>query len=222
MATRCQKLFHAVRVLVRPRYRINWITGRRRADGFVWYVRGTNFPMTHEDWLRSLVHPFKGELFVDIGAHVGTWALRAARTFRQVVAFEPYPKTNKILRTNVTMNKLANITVIEAAISNITGEIPVRGRGQKGKTVELRVPVRTLDSFKLKPSLVKIDTEGNELPVLQGAGETLKQRPQLVIETHDPESVGRIRALLESYDYSIKEIIRQNRFDQMQSWLLCS
>jgi FkbM family methyltransferase len=178
--------------------------------------------MTHEDWLRSQVHPFKGELFVDVGAHVGTWALRATRCFQRVIAFEPNPTANKVLRTNVNLNKLANITVIEAAISNIRGEIPVKGESQRGKKVEFRVPMRTLDSFKLTPSLVKIDTEGNELLVLQGARDTLKQKPQLVIETHDSESVGRIRVLLESHDYSIREIIRQNRFNQMQTWLLCS
>ena len=221
MADRRRTQLHAIRVLVRPRYRANWITGLRRADGFVWYVRGTNFPMTHEDWLRSLVHPFKGDLFVDVGAHVGTWSLRATRSFRQVIAFEPNPTANKILRTNVKLNKLPNIIVIAAAISNTEREMPIAGGRQNGKKGDI-VPMRTLDSFKLKPSLLKIDTEGNELPVLEGAQETLKQKPRLVIETHNPESVRRIRVLLESYDYTIKEIRQQNRFNQMQSWLLCS
>jgi len=125
-----------------------------------------------------------------------------------------------ILRTNVKLNKLANIMVIEAAISNTTGEIPVTSGSRNEKKAEFRVPIRTLDSYKLAPSLVKIDTEGNELHVLQGAQETLKQKPQLVIETHSQESVGRIQALLKSYEYSIREIRRQNRFNQLQSWLL--
>jgi len=153
---------------------------------------------------------------------VGTWALRATRSFQKVIAFEPEPTANKILRTNVKLNKLSNIVVIRAAISNITGEMGVTGGGQNLKNTRFRVPVKTLDSFKLKPSLVKIDTEGSELSVLQGARETLKQKPQVMIETHDPESVGRIRALLDSYDYSIREITQQNRFNQMQTWLLCS
>jgi len=177
--------------------------------------------MTHEAWLRPLVRPFDGELFVDVGAHVGTWALRATRSFKQVIAFEPDPIANKILRTNVKLNRLANILVIEAAISNNMGKMPVASMCGNAQKVD-RVPVRTLDSFKLKPSLVKIDTEGNELRVLQGALETLREKPQLMIETHDPESVRAIRALLESYNYSIREIKRRNRFNQMQSWLLCN
>jgi Methyltransferase FkbM domain len=70
--------------------------------------------------------------------------------------------------------------------------------------------------------LVKIDTEGNELRVLQGALQTLTQKPQLVIETHSPDSVREIRVLLESYKYSIREIRKENRFNQVQSWLLCN
>lgn len=187
--------------------------GQVKADGITWYIRGTNFPMSHESWLRSMVNPFSGELFLDIGAHVGTWAIRATRSFRHVVAFEPNPETNRILRTNVTLNRLSNIRVIQAALSDRVGEIA---------TVESRVRVRTLDSFEFRPSLVKIDTEGNELRVLQGALETLRKRPGLIIETHYPESVGRIRSLLEPYGYSIKEISRLNRFNQVQSWLLCN
>jgi FkbM family methyltransferase len=139
-----------------------------------------------------------------------------------VIAFEPNPTANKILRTNVRLNKLANIMVIEAAISNTTEEVEVTGGSQNWKNTEFRVPARTLDSFELKPSLVKIDTEGDELLVLQGARETLREKPQLVIETHSPELVGRIRTLLGPYDYSIREIIQRNRFNQMQSWLLCN
>jgi hypothetical protein len=45
------------------------------------------------------------------------------------------------------------------------------------------VDVRTVDSFALQPEIMKIDVEGNELEVLEGAGETLERtRPILLIE----------------------------------------
>ncbi len=157
-------LLQAARVLVRPRYHFNWIRGRDTTEGFVWYLRGTNFPPTHEDWLRSLVQPFDGELFVDVGAHIGTWAVRATRSFRAVVAFEPNVEANRILRTTVKMNGLNNISVYGVALSNISSERIVSTRNwMPRKRAEFRVPVRTLDSFKLKPSLLKIDTEGDDL-----------------------------------------------------------
>ncbi len=216
-------LLQAARVLVRPRYHFNWIRGRDTTEGFVWYLRGTNFPPTHEDWLRSLVQPFDGELFVDVGAHIGTWAVRATRSFRAVVAFEPNVEANRILRTTVKMNGLNNISVYGVALSNISGERIVSTRNwMPRKRAEFRVPVRTLDSFKLKPSLLKIDTEGDEFPVLQGAIETLKGRPRVLVETHSPESLSKTRDHLEGYGYSIREFKRQNRFNQMQSWLFCN
>ena len=216
-------LLRTTRILVRPRYRLNWVTGRRRADGFVWYVRGTNFSTTHEDWLRAEIHPFSGDLFVDIGAHIGTWAVRATKTFSQVIAFEPNIGTNRMLRTTVKMNKLPNISVRLAALSNIGGEMVVSARNRASRHVqEHQVPVRTLDSFKLKPTLVKIDTEGDELPVLQGSEETLKERPRIVVETHSTESLRATKEFLEARGYLIREIRRENRFNQIQSWLLCN
>jgi FkbM family methyltransferase len=216
-------LLKAVRVLVRPRYRVNWIRGRCTREGFVWYLRGTNFPPNHEDWLRSLIHPFDGELFVDVGAHIGTWAIRATRTFRHVVAFEPNVETNRILRTTVKMNGLSNISVYSAALSNARGERVLSSMNwMSRRRLEHRVPVRTLDSFKLKPSLLKIDTEGDELPVLQGAEETLKRRPSVLVETHSPTSLRSTRDCLEAHGYSIREFRRKNRFNQMQSWLFCN
>jgi len=216
-------LLQTARVLVRPRYHFNWVRGRDTTEGFVWFLRGTNFPPTHEDWLRSLVQPFDGELFVDVGAHIGTWAVRATRTFRKVVAFEPDIETNRILRTTVKMNGLNNISVYLAALSNISGERIVSTRNwMSRKRAEFQVPVRTLDSFKLEPSLLKIDTEGDEFPVLQGAIETLKGRPRVLVETHSPESLERTRDHLKAYGYSIREFKRKNRFNQMQSWLFCN
>ncbi len=222
MAASQQHTMQTIRALVRPRYRANWIIGKVRADGFTWYIRGTNFPMSHEEWLRSLVHSFRGELFVDVGAHVGTWAIRAARSFRKVVAFEPNPDNNQILRTNLKLNQLTNNTVIQNAISNAVEETSSQSKFKTGGSLESRTPVRTLDSFGLRPSFIKIDTEGDELHVLEGSLKTLNQRPRLVIETHDRGSVDKIRLLLEPYSYSIEEIQRLNRFNQTQSWLLCN
>ncbi len=193
------ELLHRIRVFARPRYRANWIRGRYRADGFVWYTRGTNFS--------------------DVGAHVGTWAIRATRTFRRVVAIEPHPVFNRILRTTVAINNLHNISVVSAILSNESDEAP---NLSKSRRTDIRVPIRTLDSFGLKPTLIKIDTEGSELHVLQGATQTLRRKPAMVVETHSPEALATSRQFVESQGYSIREIRLENRFGQIQSWLLCN
>ncbi len=179
--------------------------------------------MTHEDWLRSFVSPFSGDLFVDVGAHVGTWAVRSTRTFRHVVAIEPHPVFNRILRTTVAMNGLHNISVVSATLSNDLGEAQVSSKNlTKTPKTDIIIPIRTLDSFGLKPTLIKIDTEGNELRVLQGATQTLRGKPMMVVETHNPEALVKSRHFVEDQGYSIREIRLENRFGQIQSWLLCN
>jgi FkbM family methyltransferase len=179
--------------------------------------------MTHEDWLRSLVSPFKGELFVDIGAHVGTWAVRATRTFHHVVAIEPHPVFNRILRTTIAMNELHNISVVSAILSNESGEGHMSTTNfTRRRRMDFKVPIRTLDSFGFKPTMIKIDTEGNELRVLQGSRETLRGKPRVVVETHTPEALIKSRQFVEAQGYSVREIRLENRFGQIQSWLLCN
>ncbi len=54
-----------------------------------------------------------------------------------------------------------------------------------GKGKKIRVKFRTLDSYKLKPDIMKIDVEGFELEVLDGAIKTIKKyHPKIIIETH--------------------------------------
>ena len=173
--------------------------------------------------MRSKVNLFHGELFLDVGAHIGTWAVRATRSFRHVVAFEPNPRSNRILRTTIEMNRLTNISVIAAMLSNKNNGVIFAGDGRRlVTTTGSTIPVKTLDSFRLKPSWIKIDTEGDEYPVLQGATETLESRPGIIVETHSPESLLKVRNYLGLRGYSITEIKRRNRFGQIQSWLLCS
>ena len=212
-----------MRRFLQPRYSLNWIIGRYRADGFVWHVRGSEYPMNHEDWLRRKVRDFYGKLFVDIGANVGTWAIRASKFFEKIIAFEPDPMANRILRINVRLNGLKNTKVFRAAVSNVDGFVTMQYVNLRNlsNVKTYKVPTVTLDSLNLSPTLIKIDTEGNELPILQGAVHTLRRRPRLVIETHSPRSVGEVGELLESYKYSIREIRRLNRRNELQTWLLC-
>jgi len=81
--------------------------------------------------------------------------------------------------------------------------------------------VRTLDSYALTPSMVKIDSEGSEYEVLKGAATTLKQsQPRLVIETHTDELAVSVKRLLKDYGLSVKEIVRVNRWGYSQHWLV--
>lgn len=132
--------------------------------------------------------------FVDIGANTGYYSYHFSKTFQHVDAFEPVFEASKMLR--VLQNP--NLNIHNIALSNHNGTqkfyIPLKdGRTEPGLAsleprdgdCEVRnVPIKMLDDFGFEDvDLIKIDVEGHELKVLQGAVETIKKcKPVMIIE----------------------------------------
>ncbi len=138
----------------------------------------------------------EGDVVVDVGANLGTTVLplaRAAGQTGQIIACEPQPLMAQCLSTTLSLNELFNVRVITAALSNESGwgRIPAPditagvnfGAMALGKD-GLRVPVLRLDDIELpRCALIKIDVEGFEWPVIQGAMRHLTTlRPVLYFE----------------------------------------
>jgi FkbM family methyltransferase len=132
---------------------------------------------------------------LDIGAHIGAVSIYLARKFERVVAFEAVPSTFEFLRQNTA--ELPNTEVHNMAVGPVAGEVyfshyakhgqlsHVAGNSEKASTSRIGpIPVCTIDSFNFKDvSFIKIDVEGFELPVLEGALTTLKRcRPLILVE----------------------------------------
>ncbi len=152
-------------------------------------------------WVRdTLVSPDR--VFVDIGAHVGTYALVCGKKARATHAFECGPQTFCYLAANIALHGLtAKVTLHSCALGACAGTAPyyVRsadggGNGVKALTESdasttpscVSVPVATLDSFALENvGCVKIDVEGFEKDVLVGAQATLRRSgfPPIVFES---------------------------------------
>lgn len=125
----------------------------------------------------------RGALVVDVGAHMGvhtTWL--AAICGCCVVALEPRPDMFEKLRANVEANGL-EVTLIQAAAGREAG------RGTMDDmvltvSVDGSIPIITVDSLDLADvAAIKIDVEGFEMEVLEGARETIKAfRPILYVE----------------------------------------
>lgn len=129
-----------------------------------------------------------GMTFIDVGAHVGFYSLKAAREVSSsgsVFSFEPEPLNYGLLTKNIELNGYSNIKVINMAVSNTIGTTNLylaaldNGRHslyhhQLPETGSALVETTTLDSFfKSKGwppriDLVKIDVEGAEITVLDG------------------------------------------------------
>ncbi len=144
---------------------------------------------------------------LDIGANIGlyTLAMAALAPRGTVFAFEPAPGTYELLKENVAVNGLDNVEAFNLAVAASSGTVDFHDvpfftagsftvEGDSFLTSEVlgssffRAPSVTLDEFVADHGLprvdfVKIDVEGGELSVLEGAAETLdRHRPVVVLE----------------------------------------
>ena len=83
--------------------------------------------------------------------------------------------------------------------------------------VRVRVPIRTLDSFNLTDvGLIKIDTEGYEMPVLKGAKKTIwENEPRVIAEIHGDYGgqILKVKSFLERFGYRFKVLRKKGRAD---------
>src|SRR5580658_3113180 len=127
---------------------------------------------------------------VDVGANIGpvTLALSRLCPAGEVHAFEPTPESFRFLQHNVTANAASNVTLHQLALSDRPGEATIHyNREAAGAAlifdrlvdgVPQVVPLATLDAWAASSGLgrldlVKIDVEGSELQVLDGAAKTI-------------------------------------------------
>ncbi len=148
--------------------------------------------------LTEILRP--GMTVIDAGAFIGEFTLFSAHRVGatgKVLAFEASPRNFKRLVKHIELNGLSNATPIFCALWNETGWLtlnsgPVGSADSiKTKTVHphpetTQVETRTLDSILAergisKIDLVKIDIEGAEEEFLQGAEQTLRNSPDVVL-----------------------------------------
>jgi FkbM family methyltransferase len=148
----------------------------------------------------------KGGVFLDVGAHIGYFSLKAALKVGdsgRVVAFEPNPAMIRLLRQNLAASKIGNVNVQEIACTDreqmitlyasstiSTAVSSLAQENVKSETSPHAVTVRgrPIDEVVRELGLtrmdaIKIDVEGAEVSVLRGARETLKRfAPKVILE----------------------------------------
>ena len=160
-------------------------------------------------------------LVVDVGAHTGLYTLAAlaAADDVEVTAFEPVPSNVALLAENLALNGWSKrCTIRQAAVSDTSGtaefHVPLDDhpmsaslettgfRGLAGELVE--VEVISLDDALAGQRLriVKIDVEGFEDKVLEGASEILRlEQPRIMIECNPDGPVENVELLLRQHGY---------------------
>jgi FkbM family methyltransferase len=164
------------------------------------YLTGAYEPPT-ADLIQKLVGP--GDTVLDIGANAGFFSLLAAvRVGAQgrVFAFEPLPSVRQELEANVSLNGFHNVTVRSDAVSNRRAtlrlyEVPQAHKGRTSlrqlddaaRSIEVAaIAIDDLQDEFGTVRLAKIDVEGAELLVLDGATRVIgRDHPHLVVEVTD-------------------------------------
>jgi FkbM family methyltransferase len=154
-------------------------------------------------FLREHVGP--ADTFFDVGAHVGFFSVCAASLGARVVAVEPDPSNAARLRRNVELNGF-DVTVVEAAAWDETGTVDLVGGASPKERVAVpgeRTASVSLDDLAERhglPTVVKVDVEGAESRVLEGAKRVLAEAsPVVVCELHGDEQRRLVPALLPGY-----------------------
>lgn len=178
-------------------------------------------------WVQSQLRP--DSCFYDIGANAGYFTILGSAAVGPagvVQAFEPVPVNVEVLRRQISENSLSNVTLHDLALSNENGTIDfaVEGNNANSHIADVKithavskpssivaVQTATMDSLVAnglrEPDTIKIDVEGAEMLVLQGAEETLKSsRPTLLISTHSAQLYKDVVVFLRGLDYSVSSL----------------
>ncbi len=154
----------------------------------------------------------KARVFVDVGANVGYYTIRACRMgVENVISVEAHPENFKVLKRNVELNG-CKAELVNKAVWNESGlkvsmeyESGQRGMSRIGsengnvETITLNDLLKEYESI----DLLKMDIEGAEYKALLGAGDVLRRIGSMVLEVSKDEE--NIRELLERYGFIVKK-----------------
>ncbi|MGI9119211.1 MAG: FkbM family methyltransferase [Acidimicrobiales bacterium] len=193
-----------------------------------------------EAWMVGWLRP--GDLYVDVGAHIGYLAALAANVVGRsgrVVAFEPSPDTYAKLSAAFIASSFPHVRAVHAAVADKAGHtvlFAASGAWQDqayrnslhpgdGLVPTSEVEVVTLDEElgDARVRLLKVDVEGGELAVLSGTRRLLSDRraDALVVELNPPAlaragaTVSNLVGQLQGSGYDAHRIIEGGR---LQRW----
>lgn len=147
----------------------------------------------------------KGDVVVDVGANIGYYTVLLAQKAKKVYAFEPDSDNFEILEKNIKANGLENVVAIKAAVGSKEGELKLYKSEENLGDHKLyetplgsaaspldegeKIKVIKLDDFvKEKIDLMKIDTQGWEPEVIEGAKNLIEKDKPIIFMEYSPTS----------------------------------
>ena len=132
---------------------------------------------------------------VDVGGHVGLWSMHLAKKFQSLHAFEPVPAFRQCFEKNVNAR---NVIMYSCALGSVNGKVRMKidpsdsggthvdATSESGDTV-----LRRMDDYDLHDvDFMKLDCEGFEHHVIEGARDTIKRCKPCIIVEQKPHKLG--------------------------------
>ena len=187
-----------------------------------YYVKNGLFENGLIEWCKQFCS--LETIFIDIGAHTGTYTLSLASCSKNVYAFEPQKMTFYALCGGVALSGYHNITCVQKGLGSVAqiGEQTLKivsndGGGsslhaETGIISEEVIEIQTLDSYNFSEiGFIKMDVEENELFVLEGSKETIKRcgYPKILFESNS-DNPSLFNYMINEFDYNIIKISGYN------------
>lgn len=171
------------------------------------------YELRYIEFLRR--HCVTGGAIVDVGAHIGIYTLLLADMFSAGLCFEPAPDTFSILTKNLALNELKSFLPRQQAVSSRVGRgtlvsdrpysgVATLSDGTAPGEVGWDVDMTTVDASlpaDMEVHLLKIDVEGHEAEVLEGATQTLGRNPRALVLFERHSAPERCCALLRALSF---------------------
>ncbi len=163
-------------------------------------------------------HDQAGDVILECGTHHGCTAIVLSKWVGEdgkIVTFEPFYKNCEIARKNMELNHVKNVTLVQKAVGAVNGRAKIDGISNSSVILSspgIEVETTCLDAYEdQNPDFIKIDVEGFELQVLQGARKVLSKTPKLAIEIHTEQ--------LFKFGASVDDLFKLIPIDNYELWI---
>lgn len=166
-----------------------------------------------------------GMTVFDIGANAGFYTLLFSRLIGrggQVISFEPDSENICLLRKHIALNKLENVSVVQAAVSDATALVGFSLTGGATGCFEknssylvptLRLDELLADGYLRSPDVIKMDVEGAEVMVLRGANDFIEKKTcSWIVALHGDEAKDGCLGIFSKAGYLLQDL-RGQRID---------
>ena len=163
------------------------------------------------------------DVIIDIGAHVGLFALFASLNLHKgkIISIEPHPKNFNLLKENISNNKFHNIEVINKAVTNRSKSLELfvnpfddsahSIHGDGNNTIQIKGIALTevmQENGISKCDMLKMDCEGAEFEILESlSDEELLKIDKICLEyhikEHDVSLLHQLKKRLEKMNYKV-------------------